>query len=728
MFKRMYFFAVLNVFVFSSVSLAFIVDHTYTDLTQIPQSAIEQAKASLHIAYGHTSHGSQLTDGMSALVAFANGGGLGLSLPTDIFAWNNGGSGGALDLHDYAMAGDVGYYPQWVNETIAYLDNPANADVNVIIWSWCGQASGYTEQQMIDYYLAPMSQLEIDYPDITFIYMTGHLDGTGQTGNLYLRNQQIRNYCIANEKVLYDFADIESYDPDGLVNYMTLLCNDNCDYDSDGNGSLDRNWAIEWQNSHTENIDWYQCSVAHSQPLNGNRKAYTAWYLWARLGGWNPTSCAAAPSNLVADCNALTYQVTLNWMDNSGSPQEDSFIIQRQVDGGTWNNNYATVGQNITTFAEILSADGTYSYRIAAYMADNGQGSPCTSSPSNVVSVVRSTTPPAAPSSLGCSLVGGNDIQLTWIDNSDNEQVFVLERSIDGGAFGILSDTIAPNTENYTDQDVPTQHTYSYRVKARNGNGDSGYSNTISQNVPYTTYTMNLQSTTDIDDSFLSASSPVTNYGDDAWAPSNLNNNMRYVVKYNFPTALNGKRILSASINFYWWNQSGTWQPGLYMQLYQLTQDWDEMSVTWNDASTAIPWTTAGGVYDKLVGQAEIGNTDHAYYVPTDVTDIVRRWVRGEVPNYGLIMINNNAFTSNIKASEYNPMSYLSITYTDACLCDYSADFNYDCWVNLRDFSQMAQNWGLTTAEFDIAPAGGDGVIDILDFQEMAGQWLSDCL
>ncbi len=65
-----------------------------------------------------------------------------------------------------------------------------------------------------------MNQLETDYPDVTFVYMTGHLNGTGPEGNVNTRNNQIRNFCIENHKVLYDFADIESYDPDGLVNYM----------------------------------------------------------------------------------------------------------------------------------------------------------------------------------------------------------------------------------------------------------------------------------------------------------------------------------------------------------------------------------------------------------------------------------------------------------------------------------------------------------------------------
>ena len=36
---------------------------------------------------------------MTGPVAFANGGGKGLNLPQDIFSWNNGGTGKALDLN-----------------------------------------------------------------------------------------------------------------------------------------------------------------------------------------------------------------------------------------------------------------------------------------------------------------------------------------------------------------------------------------------------------------------------------------------------------------------------------------------------------------------------------------------------------------------------------------------------------------------------------------------------
>lgn len=252
-----------------------IIDHRCTNLNSIPAEWIQSAKANLHIAYSHTSHGSQVTTGMTGLVAFKG----------SAYAWNNGGSNGALDLHDYAMNGDLGAPDRttWATLTRQYLAN--NPDVNVVMWSWCGQVSTSNESD-INTYLTLMTTLENDFPRVKFVYMTGHLDGTGLAGNLHIRNEQIRTYCKTNNKILFDFEDIESYNPDGVY-FGNKKPDDACAYDTNGDGTPDGNWAIEWQNAHVLNTHWYNCSSAHSQPLNANQKAYAAWWLWARLAGWN---------------------------------------------------------------------------------------------------------------------------------------------------------------------------------------------------------------------------------------------------------------------------------------------------------------------------------------------------------------------------------------------------------------------------------------------------------
>jgi hypothetical protein len=252
-----------------------IANHSTTRLSAIPEQWILKAKSDLHIAYGHTSHGSQLISGMSGLVTYKG----------QLYLFNSTGSGGALELRDtpFSGASDLGAPDRtaWESSTRTYLN--AHPEINVVIWSWCGQVSSATQSD-IDTYLSLMNGLERDYPKVSFVYMTGHLDGTGVTGNLHLRNEQIRAYVRTNKKILFDFADIESYNPDGVF-FADKRANDNCDYDSDANSSLDRNWATEWQAAHPG--QWYSCSAAHSQPLNGNLKAYAAWWLWARLAGWD---------------------------------------------------------------------------------------------------------------------------------------------------------------------------------------------------------------------------------------------------------------------------------------------------------------------------------------------------------------------------------------------------------------------------------------------------------
>jgi hypothetical protein len=89
-------------------------------------------------------------------------------------------------------------------------------------------------------------------------------------------------------------------------------------------------------------------------------------------------------------------------------------------------------------------------------------------------------SPPAAPSNLTATADSSVEITLRWQDNSDNEDGFRIERKT--GFSGAWSEiTTAPaNTAVYHDPGLTPNTAYSYRLRAHNAAGDSGYSNEVS--------------------------------------------------------------------------------------------------------------------------------------------------------------------------------------------------------------------------------------------------------
>lgn len=98
------------------------------------------------------------------------------------------------------------------------------------------------------------------------------------------------------------------------------------------------------------------------------------------------------------------------------------------------------------------------------------------------------TVVPFAPTNLTGKAFSPTEINLTWTDNSTNELGFKVERKTGSGSYSVVGMTTT-NELNFNDANLSPSTTYTYRVYAYNGTGNSlTYSNeiTLTTNTPIT--------------------------------------------------------------------------------------------------------------------------------------------------------------------------------------------------------------------------------------------------
>jgi len=206
---------------------------------------------------------------------------------------------------------------------------------------------------------------------------------------------------------------------------------------------------------------------------------YSFFYALDTSGAAVPTP-PAAPGSLVATA-ASSSQINLVWVDNSSN--ESGFKIERcQGVGCTSFVQVGQTGANVASYSNTGLLSGTsYGYRVRAF---NGSGS------SGFSSVVRATTLatptiPATPSNLTAKAASRTRINLVWVDNSANEGGFRIERCKGSGctSFSQIA-AVGPNVRTYSNTGLSSNSAYTYRVRASNSAGNSGYSNLATAKTP----------------------------------------------------------------------------------------------------------------------------------------------------------------------------------------------------------------------------------------------------
>lgn len=119
----------------------------------------------------------------------------------------------------------------------------------------------------------------------------------------------------------------------------------------------------------------------------------------------------------------------------------------------------------------------------------------------------------------------------------------------------------------------------------------------------------------------------------------------RALFKFNTPTDIpTGAQILSAKVKTYQSDSNGN--TSAVYRLHELTRDFSETTATWNQASTGVPWTTAGGDFSStVVSDLTAINSDPAR-MNWDATTSVRKWMADPASNKGFMLKIANEFAT----------------------------------------------------------------------------------
>jgi len=233
-----------------------IIDHNCVDLSAIPQIHIAPA-ASLRLLLRHASVGQGIGWGIDCFAGLhPTNSECSCYLP------------GQYPRDNWLLELRAGNWKDKVDDLVTQAETRTD-EIDVFTMKFCYIDALGDSHPDWDYYRTAMEQLETDYPDKVFVWWTIPLTRDGMPGTDFF-NALVRSYCRANGKTLFDIADIECHDPNGLKQ-----TNDQ------GNEVICVHYTKE-------------IHAGHLNVPGRIRVASALWQLMASIAGWHKGSIQAA--------------------------------------------------------------------------------------------------------------------------------------------------------------------------------------------------------------------------------------------------------------------------------------------------------------------------------------------------------------------------------------------------------------------------------------------------
>ncbi len=212
-----------------------------------------------------------------------------------------------------------------------------------------------------------------------------------------------------------------------------------------------------------------------------------------------------------------------------------------------------------------------------------------------------------------------------------------------------------------------------------------------------------------VQDAYIQSKNPSTNNGTSGSMVINreTGNLQRALVQFDMSSIPAGSTIMRATLKL----QATSIDGLLTIDAYQVLQAWAEGSTTWNESSSGINWSTAGGDFNAtaLDSITTAATGQHTW----DITALVQDWVDGAAQNYGVLVGcpgggGNRTATYDTREGTVAPV--LEIIYTTS---------------NTAPTLDSTKSPALTAIAEDAgAPSGALGTLvsSLVDFAVPAGQ------